>query len=253
MNDVDPDSKGNLIVPNAFSGINVYKGPAMCGPLLGTISDPYGQASSAAALDAVHGTIVVGQIGGGSSTGVGTCTLSSLTCTSLPSPNMASLAAVAMDKSGNCYADAFDTSGFVGLWIYHGCAGTGTELTSANGFSELYYGGLSVDNKGNLVVVSLFNSSFSTPSTVTVYSGCITGTCSTVAGPINLQGESIFGHLGAQNERWATVNISTSMVDIYAYTGHGAGLSYLYSFNNGLSCAEYLCETAAYSPASPKL
>ena len=253
VNDLSTDGKGNLLIPNAFSGLQIYQGPQMCGPLIYTLNDPYGQASSAAANDALNGPIVVGQIGGGTTTGVAVCTVSSGTCKTLSSPNMSSLAAVAMDKAGNCYADAFDSSGHVGLWYYAGCNTGGVELGSANGFNEPYYGGLSVDNRGNIVVVSLFNASFTTPSTVTVYSGCITGTCTVVGGPFNVNGESIFGHLGRQNQRWVTINISTSMVEVYAYTGHGTGLTYLYSFNNGLQCPTYLCETAAYSPASPRV
>jgi hypothetical protein len=255
VNDFGTDKAGNIIVPDAFSGVDVWAPPpvsGVCGTKLGTISDGAGQASSAAALDAVNGTIVVGQIGGGSTTGVVTCTLASLSCTSLTAPNMSSLAGVAMDNSGNCYADAFDGNGAVGLWVFTGCSGTGTELTSSNGFSQPYYGGLSVDNHGNLVVTSLFNSSFSTPSLVTVYSGCATGTCTLVGGPFSLQGESVFAHLGKQNEQLYTTDISNSMVEVYAYTGHGTGLAFKYAWNNGLTCATNLCESAVPGPTSPK-
>jgi hypothetical protein len=144
-------------------------------------------------------------------------------------------------------------NGNVGLWVYNDCSGTGTELTSSNGFNEGYYGGLDVDSQGNLVVVSLLNSSFSTPSTVTVYSGCSTGTCTVQGGPFNLQGESAFGHLGYESQRWTTVDITSSAVEVYAYNAQGPGLSYLYSFNNGISCAVNLCESAAYVPASKGL
>lgn len=256
VNDFGTDQKGNIIIPNAFSGVQVYAPPAVsgqCGTLLGTITDNYGQASSAAALDAVNGTIVVGQIGGGTSTGVVTCTLSSGTCTPLTSPNLASLAGVTMDRNGNCYADGFDiNTGTPSLWYYAGCSGTGTELTAANGFSEPYYGGVSADNRGNIVTISLFNSSFTTPSTVTVYSGCSTGTCTAIFGPIALNGEAVFGHLGKQNERWTSPNISTGFVDVWAYTPGGTNMSYLYSFNNGLACFTYLCESSNYGPTSPR-
>jgi hypothetical protein len=224
----------------------------MCGPLLGTISDPYGFALDVAANDAVNGITVIAN---DSNSGVGsvvTCKFSTMNCTQL-APSIAAIASVGIDRAGNCYADGFDSSGHVGLWVYTGCAGTGTEVSSSNGFNEPYYGGMSVDNRGNLVVISIFNSSFSTPSIATVYSGCLTGTCAVVGGPFALQGASSFGHLGRQNERWVTGNFSTSMIDIYAYTGHGTGLTYLYSFNNGLSCATNLCEGAAYNPGSPKV
>jgi hypothetical protein len=258
VNDLDSDASGNVIVPNAFSGVLVYAPPftaSSCGTLLGTISEGYGQASSSAAVDAASGTIVVGNIGGGTSTGVVTCTLSSLTCTALSSPSMSTLAGVAMDKAGNCYADAFNSStGLVSLWVYSGtpsapCTGTGT---IASGFSQPYYGGIDIDNKGNLVAISLFNSSFTTPSTVTVYSGCATGTCTVVAGPTALAGESVFGHLGRQNERFATTDITTSAVEVYSYSPATGVGGMLYSFTNGLSCATNLCESAAYMPRSPK-
>ena len=254
VNDVDADPQGNLIVPNGFSGVLVYAPPFVsgsCGALLGSINDQYGQAASASSINAASGKIVVGNIGGGRSNGVVTCSLSSQSCTPLISPNMGQVAGVVMDSSGNCYADAFDQNGVVGLWVYNNCAGTGTELTSAEGFNEGYYGGLDVDSNNNLVVVSLLNSSFSTPSTVTVYSGCNTGTCSVQGGPFNLQGESEFGHLGFESERWTTLDITSSAVEVYAYNGQrGGGINYLYSFNNGLSCAVNLCESAAYVPGS---
>ncbi len=105
--------------------------------------------------------------------------------------------------------------------------------------------------EGNLVVVSALNSSGSRPSTVTVYSGCDTGTCVVKGGPFNLQGESAFGHLGRQNERWATFDMSKSVVEVYNYSGHGTGLTYMYGFNNGLtSCATNICSTATYLPGS---
>ena len=52
VGDISTDSKGNLIVPDGSSGVLIYQGPRMCGPLLGTIPDPYGQANSAAAVNA---------------------------------------------------------------------------------------------------------------------------------------------------------------------------------------------------------
>jgi hypothetical protein len=254
VNGFGVDGKGNLIVGAAYpsSEIQIYKGPAMCGPLFGTIPDPFGQAGDAAANDAINGKIVVSATSGGSS-GVAVCKFSSKTCKFHKAPEMSSAAGVAMDKAGNCYADGFDTNSHVGLWYFGGCAKTGIELGPANGFNEPYYGGLSVDNQSNLVVVSLFNASFSTPSTVTVYSGCAKGTCNVVGGPFTLNGESAFGHLGAQNEQWVTTDITNSMVEVYAYTGHGTGLSFIYSFNNGLTCATNLCESAAFSPGSPNL
>ncbi|MBV8068038.1 MAG: hypothetical protein JO113_08665, partial [Candidatus Eremiobacteraeota bacterium] len=182
VNDIVTDATGHLIVPNGTLGINVYNGPEMCSSLNGTIST-YSGAGTAAATDAVNGPIVVG-----GTNGVAVCDLHENLCFPLKSANLSSTAGVAMDGNGNCYADGFDSSGFVGLWVYRKCKEPGKELTSANGFSEPYYGGITVDNRGNVVVLSLFNSSFSTPSTMTIYSGCVTGTCTKVGGPFALKG-----------------------------------------------------------------
>jgi hypothetical protein len=245
VNGLGVDTKGVLMVPDAFDGLLLF-GPGMCGAPLGTISDVYGQASDAAALDAQNGTIVVGNITGGSADGVVTCTLASDTCTPLFSPGQIENAGVAMDKAGNCYVDGLNESDIGTLWLFPGCTGTGQVVS---GFSQPFFGGIDIDNQGNLIAISLFNSSFTTPSQATVYSGCATGTCTLKGGPFALFGESVFGHLGRQNERFVAGDPEFGQQDIYAYTGHGTGLTYLYSFNNGLS-ASGLTEAAAYSPSS---
>ena len=86
------DQAGDVIIPNAFDGVEVYAPPfsgSGCGTLLGTITDSYGQASDAAALNAATGTIVVGNITGGSADGIVTCTLakSHLPPALLPGPD----------------------------------------------------------------------------------------------------------------------------------------------------------------------
>jgi hypothetical protein len=250
INDLASDSSGNLIVPNAFDGIDVYAPPfsaSSCGTLLGTIPDS-NQASDAAAIDAVNGTIVVGNIAGS----VEACKLATLGCVTLTTPNMGELAGVGMDKSGNCYADAFNSSGVANLWVISGttsapCSGTTTQLGAAQGFSQPFYGGVDVDNKGNLVVVSLLNSEDGTPSLITVYSGCATGTCTVVGGPFTANGtaEYVFGHVGRQNERFVAGNVFTGL-DVYAYGR--TSLTYMYSFSNGLTCPTNECEAAAYMP-----
>lgn len=242
------DASGHLMLPNASGQLDI-NGRAMCAPLLTTLTDPYGTIAGAVAVNALHGKIFVF-----STSGLAVCRLASESCTLLSSPGLSSgsAAGIAIDRSGNCYADGFDMSAAIGLWIWPGCKGTGTELTSANGFSEPYSGGMNVDNRGRLLVVSLFNASLNTPSTVTVYTGCITGTCTTVGGPFNLQGESASGGLNVQNEHWVAPNMSNGMVDVYSYGRGGRSLTYMYSFNNGLQCVTYGCESAIYSPSSPK-
>ncbi|MBV9480649.1 MAG: hypothetical protein JO249_07840 [Acidobacteria bacterium] len=250
---VSSDSKGDLIVPNASnsgSDISVYAPPftaSSCGTLLGTIGTP-GGAQDAAAINAATETIVVGKI----PAEVDTCTLASLTCTPLSTPEIGGSAMwVAMDKNGNCYADGYSSGSSVDLWVYNGtpsapCTGTGAV---ASGFSELHPGGIDVDNKGNLVALS-----YGLPSTVTTYSGCATGTCTVVQPSTSLAGESIYGHIGRRGERWVTADITNSDIEVYSYS-HATGVgSMLYQFNNGLTgcTGSTPCVAAAYMPSSQK-
>lgn len=247
INDVAVDSLGDLVIPDGLNGVLVYAPPfssSSCGQFLGNIPITYGQASDAAANNALNQAIVVGNI---DSDLVVNCTLASLKCTVLTTPNIATFAGVAMDKNGNCYADGFNTSNTVSLWYYPGCTGTATQLGPSNGFYEPYSGGLDIDKRGHLIVISQFNSTLSTPSTITVYSGCNTGACTVVGGPFAGNGEYVFGHLNRRNDRFVAGNVFNG-IDIFSYKGHGTGLSYLYSFNNGLECATNECEAAAYMP-----
>ncbi len=243
VNDLNVDTKGSLIVPNAFDGVNVYA-PGMCGSLQTTITDSYGQASGAAALNATSGPIVVDNIFGSSNSAVVTCTASSGTCTPLNTPGASEMFGVAMDRDGNCYADGLNASGITTLWYYSGCSSTGQAVS---GFSEPFGGSVSVDSQGRVTVVSLFNSSFSTPSQVDTYSGCSTGTCTHIA-TTALLGESVFGSLGRRNARFIVGDITFGQEDIYQY--HQGNLTYLYSFNNGVSGSEDN-EGVAYSPGAP--
>jgi hypothetical protein len=255
-NGIATDKSGNLIVPTANSTFNagtitVFQGPGMCGAQVGsTITDNStgAEPTDVASNDAINGTIVVGHSNGQ----VSTCTLASETCTELSTPpTLGTFIQVAMDKNGNCYADTLSSSATGTLIVYSGtpsapCTGAGAV---ASGFTNYYYGGLDVDNRGNLVTISETTSAFGA-GYVMVYSGCSTLTCSAVGGPFATQGQSIFGHLGRQNERFVTTDYSDLMVEVYAYTPGGTGLTYMYSFNNGLSCATDACEGAAYSPSS---
>jgi hypothetical protein len=248
VNNVQSDSAGDLIVPDAFDGIEVFTPPftsSSCGTLVGTIPDSYGQAVDAASLNATTGTIVVGHSNGV----VAVCTLASSTCNELPS-SLDSFTQVAMDKAGNCYADSIDaTTGTTVLEVYKNCAGS---PTIASGFSEPYLGGIAVDNKGNLTALSLFNSSFGFPSTATTYSGCSTGTC-TVISTKSLEGESIYGGIGRQNLRFVTFDLSDDEMEVYSYSSQTGIGSLLYEFNNGLnSCASNICEAATYMPNGVK-
>ena len=179
---------------------------------------------------------------------VAACTMSSNACTQLSANNTFTFMFVAMDKSGNCYADSIDaSSGSPALWYWAGCSGSATEITTAQGFVESSFGGIDVDNAGNLVVLTL-----GSPSTLTVYSGCSTGTCTLVTGPTPLVGagnnECVYGHLGRFNGFYACGDYTAGQVDVYSY-GPTRIPVYKYSFNNGLSQSDVV-EAASYSPES---
>ena len=250
VNGLGVDRRHNLIVPNAFSGVLVYLGPTVCGPLVATILDSIDQATDAAANDAEDGTIVVGHVYGE----VATCKVASLSCTQLNGPP-AGPSFVAMDRHGNCYATAVDNNVpppiyyQTALWYWASCTGTGIELGSAQGFNPgSSPGGIDVDNAGNVVVTEQ-----GAPSTLTVYSGCGTGTCTLVAGPTALSGaggtgtdDCAYGHLNGSNHRYACGNASAGQIDIYTYLPSRIP-KYLYSFNNGLIQSD-LVVAASYDP-----
>lgn len=251
--DIATDPSGNLIVPNrsttVLGTINVFQGPGMCGPLLGSITESLGQPGDAASVDATNGTIAVGigfdTSGHGS---VAVCTLSSGACpVNLTNPTIEFVQGVAMAKNGDCWASARSVSDTAELVYFARCSGPGQV---ASGFQNPWWGGLDIDNQGNIVSISTFNSSFSFPSVAYVYSGC-NPTCALRGGPFPLEGESFFGHLGARNNRFAVADAQFGQVDIFQYAGHGTALTYLYSFNNGLSESQGV-EGAAYSPSSQR-
>jgi hypothetical protein len=254
VNNFGVDNAGNLMVPNAaftssiITGqINVY-GPGMCGPLLGSIIDPYGQASDASAVSATTGNIAVGNIfdSAGASGSLSVCTLASGTCsTNLTNPAITEMGGVAMAPNGDCWADGINSSDVTSLVYYAGCSGAGVVTT---GFSNGFYGGVDIDNKGNLVTTSLFGPSFSLPSLVNVYSGC--NPACTLISSSQLTGESIFGHVGKQNIRFVTTNLESADVEVYNY--RPSGLTLRYSFTGGIPCATDECEAAAFSPSSQK-
>lgn len=249
VNGFGVDNTGSLMIPDAFSGVNVYDNSQMCGTQIGTITDPFGQASDASSVDAVNGNIAVANIfdnsGGPGSLSV--CTLSSGTCsTNLTNSNITEMGGVVIASNGDCWADGINSGDVAVLVYFQGCAGAGVVAT---GFSNGFYGGIDLDNKGNLVTISLLNSSFGLPSQVKVYSGC--NPACTLLSTSSLAGESIFGHLGRQNGRFVTTDLENASTEVYTYSAT-AGLTLLYSFTGGIPCATDECEAAAYSPSSQK-
>lgn len=248
-NNIGVDNAGYLMVPNARDGISVYSNASMCGTLLGTITDSYGPASDASAVDAVNGKIAVANAfdGGGNEAGsISICSLSSGTCTAnLTNPNIYEMAGVAMNSHGDCWGDAVNASFAAVLVWFQGCTGSGVLTT---GFTNSAYGGVDIDNKGNLVTTSLFGPDSSLPSQVVVYSGC--NPACTMRSSTTLSGQNIFGHVGRANNRFVTADLETGGIEVYSYKP--SGLSLLYSFTGGLDCVTDQCEGAAYSPSSRK-
>ncbi len=239
VNDIATDKEGDLMVPDAFDGLEVYSGPGMCGKLLGTITDSYGQAADAASLDAATGTIVVGNIfdEDDAPASITVCTLKGGCTANLTNSNIYELAGVAIDKNGDCWGDAVNEDDEATLTYFAGCTGSGEATT---GFENSSYGGLDIDKDGNLVSVDLDGDS------VYVYSGC-NPTCKLVSGPLTLHGESVFGHLDKRSSKFIAGDFAAGALDVYNYTSKS--LTYEYSITSGLS-ASLEVEGAAFNPAS---
>lgn len=239
INGMNTDMVGNLIEPDGGTrSVNVYTGPGMCGSLMGTISDGYGQPADASSMNAATGEIVVGNIfdNSGLPGSVSVCTLSGGCTTNLTNSNMYEVAGVVLGKNGDCWASAINSGGTATLTYFAGCAGGGT---AATGFSNSSFGGLDIDNKGNIVAADLAGQ-------IWVYSGC-NPACSVVGGPFSQHGTSVFGHLNEQSMAYAMGDFANGEIDVYTYTP--TNISYRYSFNNGLA-ASYDVEGVAYNPAS---
>ncbi len=244
VNGIGVDGKGNLIVPMAvnYSGqhaVAVYQGPGMCGALLGSFLDPYGQPSDAASFDAADGMIAVTNIFDNSSAAgsISICTLSGGCTVNLTNAAMYKVAGVALAANGDCWASAEDTSGAGTLTYFAGCTGAGVQ---ASGFMNVDYGGLSIDKNGNLVSVD------KTGQQLWVYSGC-NPTCNLVGGPFPLFGESVFGAVNGQSMAFMAGDFVNGQVDVYYYSP--TSLTYWYSYNNGLSPSGKI-EGVGYNPAS---
>jgi hypothetical protein len=245
VNGVAVDLKGNLIDPDGGSGyVIVYQGPGMCPKKqLGLISDTYGQPSDASTADGATDTIAVGNIVDKSSApgSLSLCSLKAGTCTTnLTNGSIYHAGGVAMSPSGNCWLDAkTSSSGGAALIYFKGCAGGGV---LAKGFKQTYYGGIDIDNKGQLVINDLDGED------TYIYSGC-NPTCKVVGGPFALKGESFFGKLNAANTDYAAVDRTNGDVDIYSYTGKA--IKYEYSFSKGITLSSSIVpEGVAQLPRS---
>jgi len=244
VNGVGVDGKGNLMVPNPAGGsvaaLDIFKGPAMCGKMVGSISDSYGQPSDATSPNAMTGTIALGNLADtGSAPGsLSICTLKGGCTVNLTNSNIYHAGGVAMSNSGDCWVDAKTTaSGGAALIYFKGCAGGGAV---ASGFKQTYYGGIDIDNSGNLVIID------DMAETVVIYSGC-TPKCKVVGGPFALKGESFFGKLNQANTQYTAVDRTDGVVDVYSYSTKS--IKFMYSYNNGLA-ASNLPDGIAENPRS---
>ncbi|HEX3458493.1 MAG TPA: hypothetical protein VHR97_11115 [Candidatus Baltobacteraceae bacterium] len=245
VNDLGVDGTGNLMVPNpgettGGEALNIHQGPTMCGKLIGSISDPFGQPSDATSPNALTGQIALGNlVGNGSTAGsLSICTFKGGCTVNLTNSNYFHVGGVGMSNAGDCWIDVkTSASGGVELVYYKGCAGSGT---IASGFKQTYYGGIDIDKSGNLVIID------DMAEDVYIYRGC-DPTCTVVGGPFALKGESFWGKLNFANNQFTAAERTNGVVDVYSYSTKS--IKFLYSYDSGLS-ASLLPNGVAVNPRS---
>jgi hypothetical protein len=239
-NDIASDNQGNIIDPDGGTEtIQVFTGKGACGPQIGSTSDSYGEPVDASSANAATGTIAVANIFDNNfeAGSVSLCTLSSGCTTNLTNSSLFLVGSVAVAKNGDCWASGIDGYGNPQLIWFQGCAGSGESVT---GYTSYSFGGIDIDNKGNIAVID------SLGQTVTIYSGC-NPACNVVAGPYQLQGFSIYGKFNRQAMTFVVADVEYGSVDVYKY--HDGSLNYYFSFDNGLTGYDGV-EGIAQSPRS---
>ncbi|HET6277121.1 MAG TPA: hypothetical protein VFE16_14425 [Candidatus Cybelea sp.] len=260
VNGIASDEKGNLIVPGSSKpagkntsgwNISVYFGstqPTICGALLGAIPDTTGQPVDAASFNAVLAPIAVSEINFTTKLGeLVICTLSSLSC-GAPVTSSAITgysAGVAMDASGNCWLSTAKklTNGIPAgfrLVYFAGCAGNGVAADGTGGQSS--YGGLFIDNAGNIGSLDAFNSKLH------VYSGCNPHCTSLYT--FTLQGQSFYPGLNGSAAKLAVGDETNGSCDVYNYMPPTFTLRY--SFNAGLKHSR-LVESCIFAPDNQRM
>jgi hypothetical protein len=259
VNGIASDEKGNLIVPGSSKpggqsttdwNVSVYQGgpqPSICGNLLGSIPDMTGQPVDAASFNAATSPIVVSEINFTTKMGeVVICTLATSSCgTPVTSTAITGYGAgVAMDAAGNCWLSTAKkiTDGFPAgfrLIYWAGCTGNGVVATGTTGQSS--YGGLFIDNSGNLGAFDAFK------GTLHVYSGC-NPSCTRI-GKFALMGRSFYGNLNGSGGKLAVGDETNGSVDVYDYNLSGFGLRY--SFSAGLERGR-IVESGIFAPTNQR-
>jgi hypothetical protein len=250
---IDVDPAGDLVVPGEFGvsyqpEVNVYQGPGLCGPLIGSLVITTGNRPVAArSLHPRTGKIVVAEdsvYGSGGPGGLVVCTIAAGCGEPLRRPNVQGGAlGVALAKNGDCWMSAeeyeyYNPPGSATLAYFKHCQGSGK---TATGYQNPYFGSLFFDRQGNLGAISAIDGA------LYVYKGC-NPACTLVGGPFALQGISTGAGLNKGGNELAVGDLGNEAVDIYAYTP--TSLTYLYSINNGLNFTESSLSGAAFSPAS---
>ncbi|MBV9057083.1 MAG: hypothetical protein JO324_01655 [Candidatus Eremiobacteraeota bacterium] len=229
------DASRNLIAPiPGAQSVEIFRGPALCGSPVATIAEPYGQPSVAAANDALHGPIAVGNLTDSSGVGsVTVCTVKSGCTRNLTSPAITGYGGgVAMDNGGNCWLTSENATFTASIMTYWPkCNGSGK---TAKGYKNASYGTLAIDGDGNIVAVDFANPSAG--SEIWVYRGCAPR-CKLVGGPYRLHGNTLFISLNKEAGLLAGVDYGSGAIDVYSY-GPTTGVKYLYSFTSSPSGSE---------------
>jgi hypothetical protein len=247
---VDPE--GDVIVsqpsrPNSGPPtIYVFAGPGLCGPELGSMTDPFdgdrfGHPADVAGRNVANGGKIVvanvkGSVGGGS---VSICTLSGGCTVNLRAGHI-NFFAVALANNGDCWGSGIQLASSSPTLVYFAhCRGRGVMAT---GFKDLTIPeALDIDDSGNLVSIS--DNPSGTVSKLYIYSGC-NPACSLVGGPFRLKSClcccSVKGHLDASSKQLVTED--SNKLDVYSYST--SGIKYEYSIHS-LGTSD-----GAFSPSS---
>ncbi len=141
-NDVVTDGSGNLIDPDGGTrNIIYFGGPKMCGPMVASVADPYGEPSDAARVsgNALNQQIAVATSGVQGS--IALCGPQQGCTADLTNPAMDAVAGVAMAR-GDCWGSATTYNSAAALFFFKHCSGSGRVAT---GYQNASYGGLDFD------------------------------------------------------------------------------------------------------------